>query len=725
MAMTDFHASDDIRPKSALVQVSEISDRSVNPRPLCNRGAPGSIGSQVNDDYLTEQRLREITGCEDLKMVITLDLQFDTDRMAAGNFGVYLPNLKQLRLSNSNIRTVRDLGTGLNNLEVAWMPRCCLISLDGISSFTKLVELYVAFNGISDLSPCAMLDIIELIDLEGNLIEDKSSLSYLHLCRNLTTITLEGNPLVTKCGGKIRYRKIVKKMLPQITVLDDIPIQNNPTSNLGEYDITKFDSEWDYINTVLKEIGLLSVTKKSNIRSNKSRDTIVNGETIEPGRSSLGLRPTSAIKQRYQESSLQQHIGTDSDNPTTQASRSSSVIMDAEVFSDEEGRVSELTTGEVICGGISAALRNRRFSAQLTATATNKPISTVSKTENLLPCNENQSSEMKANEANESSITKANNISRDKECDDILNEESSLRQECDIVLKELAAWRKMYSQSKVFKSCRRAKIIPKITKSDSESDTVLLSTDSDNTVDHEGNENMVSCEDKRTRHSDVKSKNNLQSTNCQKQDKLKKKSANFTENKTKCDSQKNNNTQCKMNSSTNESHIKTNYSTYSVDDRSTNHQSSFTKLNSSSLSASFPPILQTNVKPNKVDSPVPSSSSSCSPRKQAPEQSTFGVESSFDEQMVVNNDNSIQVTKSPVKNDPSSPSSPSEPLHQLKQKQSEFSKMKTFKSSTLYLNNRRNKIESGNKLAMRLSKTSSTTIQALPSKPLVKREKNN
>nr|CAH8848263.1 unnamed protein product [Trichobilharzia regenti] len=722
--MADFHASDDIRPKSAVVQVSEISDRSVNPRPLCNRGAPGSTGSQVNDDYLTGQRLREITGCEDLKMVITLDMQFDTDRMAAGNFGVYLPNLKQLRLSNSNIRTVRDLGTGLNNLEVAWMPRCCLISLDGISSFTKLVELYVAFNEISDLSPCAMLDIIELIDLEGNLIEDKSSLSYLHLCRNLTTITLEGNPLVTKCGGKIRYRKIVKKMLPQITVLDDIPIQNNPTSNLGEYDITKFDSEWEYINTVLKEIGLLSVTKKSNIRSNKSRDTIVNAETIEPGRSSLGLRPTSAIKQRYQENSLQ-HITMDNDNPTTQASRSSSVIMDAEVFSDEEGRVSELTTGEVICGGISAALRNRRFSAQLTATATNKPIPTFSKTENLLPCNENHSSEIKANEANESFPTKANNISTNVECDDILNEESSLRQECDLVLKELAAWRKMYSQSKVFKSCRRAKMIPKITKSDSESDTILLSTDSDNPLDHEGSENMVNCEDKRTRHSDVKSKNNLQSTNCRRKDKLNKKSMNLTENKAKCDSQKNNNTQCKMNSSTDESHIKTNYSSYSVDDRSINHQSNSTKLNSSL--SSFLPILQTNGKSIKVDSPVSSSSSSCSPRKQAPEQSTSGVESSFDEQMVVNNDNSIQdlqVTKSSVKNDPSSPSSPPEPpLHQLKQKQSEFSKMKTSKSPVVYANHRINKTESGNKLAMRMSRTSSTTIQALPSKPLVKREK--
>ncbi|VDP97804.1 unnamed protein product [Trichobilharzia regenti] len=343
-----------------------------------------------------------------------------------------------------------------------------------------------------------------------------------------------------------------------------------------------------------------------------------------------------------------------------------------------------MTTGEVICGGISAALRNRRFSAQLTATATNKPIPTFSKTENLLPCNENHSSEIKANEANESFPTKANNISTNVECDDILNEESSLRQECDLVLKELAAWRKMYSH-----------------------------------------ENMVNCEDKRTRHSDVKSKNNLQSTNCRRKDKLNKKSMNLTENKAKCDSQKNNNTQCKMNSSTDESHIKTNYSSYSVDDRSINHQSNSTKLNSSL--SSFLPILQTNGKSIKVDSPVSSSSSSCSPRKQAPEQSTSGVESSFDEQMVVNNDNSIQdlqVTKSSVKNDPSSPSSPPEPpLHQLKQKQSEFSKMKTSKSPVVYANHRINKTESGNKLAMRMSRTSSTTIQALPSKPLVKREK--
>lgn len=50
----------------------------------------------------------------------------------------------------------------------------------------------------------------------------------------------------------------MREELPQITVLDDIPIQKNPVSHSGEYDITKFDSEWEYINILLKEIGLIS-----------------------------------------------------------------------------------------------------------------------------------------------------------------------------------------------------------------------------------------------------------------------------------------------------------------------------------------------------------------------------------------------------------------------------------------------------------------------------------
>ncbi|CAH8536786.1 unnamed protein product [Heterobilharzia americana] len=679
MAMTEYH-SNGLCPKSAAVHVTEISDESVNPTPVSNRGYV-----DLGDDYLTEQRLREITRSDDLTTVFTLDLQVDADRMSVGDFWSYLPNLKQLRLSNSSIHTIRDLGTSLNNVEVVWMPRCHLISLDGLSIFTKLVELYVAFNGISDLSPCAMLHNIEVMDLEGNLIEEKSNLSHLRLCRNLTTLTLEGNPLVTKCGGKIRYRKVVRKTLPQITTLDDICIQKNPSSNLGEYDITKFDSEWSYINTLLKEVGLLSVSKKGIRSADKSQDPLGSEETIEAGRSTLGLRPTSALKQRYHENTLGCR-GSISSQTTTHMSRSSSVVMDAEVFSDEEGRVSELTTGGIICGGISSALRNRR--------------STPSKAKRHLYCGENNLMKMKTDNlnlndtANKSSIQKADNITTDAECDLILKEESLLREECDNVLKELADWRKMYSQSQVFKSCKRIKKTSKITNSDSESDTILQLGNSNHTKNYEINEKLKCYEDIRVINPDIKSASYLKSKSDEKQDKCTKKSTKVTE---------------KTNNSTGESHVKirqaNNYSD-SVDDRSIGSASTSNTLKYSSISR----ISRTTTKLTKACSAVISSSSNCSSRKQTTDHSASGIECIFDEEMMVNKESGTQDSQY------------SEYSLQKSQQQKQLFRTKIIKSSDVNLNNKTNRNESGNKLVMKLSKSSTSAIQALPSKPLVKRE---
>lgn len=56
-------------------------------------------------------------------------------------------------------------------------------------------ELYVAFNDISDVSPVSMLDNLQVLDLEGNLIDDLSQVEFLTLCSSLKSLNLEGNPV--------------------------------------------------------------------------------------------------------------------------------------------------------------------------------------------------------------------------------------------------------------------------------------------------------------------------------------------------------------------------------------------------------------------------------------------------------------------------------------------------------------------------------------------------
>lgn len=47
------------------------------------------------------------------------------------------------------------------------MPRSCLECLDGLVTMANLKELYLAYNEVTDVSPCGMLEKLEILDLEG------------------------------------------------------------------------------------------------------------------------------------------------------------------------------------------------------------------------------------------------------------------------------------------------------------------------------------------------------------------------------------------------------------------------------------------------------------------------------------------------------------------------------------------------------------------------------
>ena len=108
-----------------------------------------------------------MTGVNDLKKVEYLEMIVDTSETSLGNFGIYLPNLKQLKLNGSHVPRIRDLGTSLIHLRVLWLSRSSLVDLDGIPTLNNLRELYLAYNEINDISPCSMLENLECLDLEG------------------------------------------------------------------------------------------------------------------------------------------------------------------------------------------------------------------------------------------------------------------------------------------------------------------------------------------------------------------------------------------------------------------------------------------------------------------------------------------------------------------------------------------------------------------------------
>ncbi|XP_075282568.1 leucine-rich repeat-containing protein 56 isoform X2 [Opisthocomus hoazin] len=213
------------RPASAAVRVTDLSwQGNLNPSPLIK-----DDGELLMDEYLSPRKLKVLTGVDDLRQVKALEMRVDTREISLGNFGAYLPNLRELKLNNSLLVSVRDLGTTLSHLHVLWMARCGLSDLDGISSCSSLKELYIAYNSISDLSQLTWLVHLEVLDLEGNNIEDINQMQYLGLCCKLSRLTVKGNLICLKPNAEsaeetdYNYRAEVKKIIPHLDYLDEIP----------------------------------------------------------------------------------------------------------------------------------------------------------------------------------------------------------------------------------------------------------------------------------------------------------------------------------------------------------------------------------------------------------------------------------------------------------------------------------------------------------------------
>ncbi|XP_043083177.1 leucine-rich repeat-containing protein 56-like isoform X2 [Puntigrus tetrazona] len=224
------------RPGSALSVVTEFSGSGfLNPKP-----AEDDPEEDLLDQRLSPHKLKIISGSDDLHAVTSLEMCVDTRQKSLDNFGNYLPKLTQLKMNNSLISSVRDLGTGLSHLQVLCLARCGLTDLEGISALSSLKELYVAFNRISELSPVSLLEDLELLDLEENELEDLAQLWYLGRCVKLRTLSLEGNPVclrpapgASEASGFI-FRSSVRELIPQLIFLDDVPAEEDKPSLLRD-----------------------------------------------------------------------------------------------------------------------------------------------------------------------------------------------------------------------------------------------------------------------------------------------------------------------------------------------------------------------------------------------------------------------------------------------------------------------------------------------------------
>ncbi|XP_066108557.1 leucine-rich repeat-containing protein 56 isoform X2 [Saccopteryx bilineata] len=230
------------RPSTASVQVRELSWQGLH-NPCPQSKDPDSHGGGHSkllvEQYLSPTRLQALAQVDDLRLVSMLEMCVDTRDHSLGNFGVHLPNLGQLKLNDSRLGSVRDLGTALGRLQVLWLARCGLSDLDGIGSLPALKELYVSYNNVSDLSPLCLLGELEVLDLEGNSVEDLGQVRYLQLCPKLATLTLEGNLVCLRPS-------------PSSKVLDEVP-----AAHTGLPASWKLDKDWLMVKEAIKEGSVL------------------------------------------------------------------------------------------------------------------------------------------------------------------------------------------------------------------------------------------------------------------------------------------------------------------------------------------------------------------------------------------------------------------------------------------------------------------------------------
>ncbi|XP_026095488.1 leucine-rich repeat-containing protein 56 [Carassius auratus] len=297
------------------------------------------------DQSLSPEKLKIISGAEDLHEVTSLEMCVDTREETLDNFGIYLPKLTQLKMNNSLLSSVRDLGTSLSLLQVLCVARCGLTDLEGISALSSLKELYAAFNSVSDLSPVSLLEDLELLDLEENEVEDPAQLWYLGRCVKLRTLSLEGNPVCTRRApgasedSGSSFRAAVRELIPQLIFLDDVPVEEDtaPRCRASLQD-------WTLLRESIRDASLTDADRQQRLETDSAALEVFQKQ--RPG----DLRVSSTSLSR----------------PLTSCSgsRPASTRSDIAVLNHE---ASDLTNGvgRVLCGNPLQAARARRQKIKL------------------------------------------------------------------------------------------------------------------------------------------------------------------------------------------------------------------------------------------------------------------------------------------------------------------------------------------------------------------------
>ena len=200
-------------------------------------------------DYVLAKYLK--MNISDLQNLQKLTIRINGSYGLLNQFGQRLVNLKFLKLNDSFIQSIDDLGTNFRNLKILQINNCKLKDLTGIICFEQLEILEAKNNEISDLIELEMSTSIKKLNLENNLIENEENIYFLSSLDNLEYVNLLGNPIKN-------YEKKLKELLPNLKeidiqkdICDEIDIYNDSIKSTSE--VKKEDHKSNIINTKKEE----------------------------------------------------------------------------------------------------------------------------------------------------------------------------------------------------------------------------------------------------------------------------------------------------------------------------------------------------------------------------------------------------------------------------------------------------------------------------------------
>lgn len=229
----------------------------------CTRGGERHQSEELDEIVSAEDELAKLSNLNPavFSTLLKLELSINSEEVALHKFGSLCPELIELKLSNSHIPSVRELGTDWRKLEVLWLVRSCVYDVDGVSAFPQLKELYCAFNNITSLAGLMFHDSVQILDFEGNKIQDFSEIESLQFCYSLYSLNLEGNPVTQDPS----YREKVFKSLTSLKILDDLEQDAQIPAKL-EYE------EIEIINNSVRESSIIRNKSQMSTRPSSARN---------------------------------------------------------------------------------------------------------------------------------------------------------------------------------------------------------------------------------------------------------------------------------------------------------------------------------------------------------------------------------------------------------------------------------------------------------------------